>query len=120
MALEALVRDLPPACNHSQLIMIRGCVTPRQLEALKDQLDGVDMYDDAQMDQLDGWDILTPENRDVVRTALIEGHVDDEVWRGVRIASLLLSRADILSTGARAESTWHERHQSSHSQEVCH
>ena len=64
----------------------RGCVTPRQIQNLKDTIDD-------NLDYLDGYDEITSDMQAKVRQALEDGHVADEEWRGVSIA---LARSDHL------------------------
>ncbi len=54
----------------------RGCVTPRQIENLKKEIEGNYEY-------LDGYDELPPDLQEKARTALEEGHVSDSDWKGV-------------------------------------
>ncbi len=58
---------------------IRGCVTPKVIENLK-------MSIEEDMDLLDGYDEIPPEEQAKVARSLEQGHVDDEDWRGVGIA----------------------------------
>jgi hypothetical protein len=39
---------------------------------------------------LDGYDEVDEENQEKIRTALQEGHIPDEDWKGVSTASLLV------------------------------
>ncbi|KAE8381010.1 hypothetical protein BDV26DRAFT_256321 [Aspergillus bertholletiae] len=56
-----------------------GCVTPRIIASLSENLgDG----DEKDYEQLDGFDDLTPENQEKIKKALGQGHVDDEEWKG--------------------------------------
>ncbi|GAB1202064.1 hypothetical protein APSETT445_000675 [Aspergillus pseudonomiae] len=56
-----------------------GCVTPRIIASLNENLgDG----DEKDYEQLDGFEDLTPENQEKVKKALEQGHVDDEEWKG--------------------------------------
>ncbi|MCJ1252885.1 hypothetical protein MMC24_000691 [Lignoscripta atroalba] len=52
-----------------------GCVTPRQIQNLKDTIDD-------NLDYLDGYDEITSDMQAKVRQALEDGHVADEEWRG--------------------------------------
>ncbi|BAE60938.1 unnamed protein product [Aspergillus oryzae RIB40] len=57
-----------------------GCVTPRIIASLNENLgDG----DEKDYEQLDGFEDLTPENQEKVKKALEQGHVDDDEWKGV-------------------------------------
>ncbi|KAE8367706.1 hypothetical protein BDV27DRAFT_123523 [Aspergillus caelatus] len=56
-----------------------GCVTPRIIASLNENL-GDD--DEKDYEQLDGFEDLTPENQEKVKKALEQGHVDDEEWKG--------------------------------------
>jgi hypothetical protein len=69
-------------------------VTPRQLETLKEQLEGLDLDNDDDMDAIDGWDDLPAEERELLRQALKDGHVGDDVWKGVSNNVANLGRAD--------------------------
>ncbi|KAB8223749.1 poly polymerase and DNA-ligase Zn-finger region-domain-containing protein [Aspergillus novoparasiticus] len=56
-----------------------GCVTPRIIASLNENLgDG----DEKDYEQLDGFEDLTPENQEKVKKALEQGHVDDDEWKG--------------------------------------
>lgn len=54
---------------------------------------------DEDLDCLDGWDELPEWARTKIKDALVNGHVDDEDWKGVScnlFASLTASITDIL------------------------
>lgn len=55
----------------------RGCVTPKQIINLKTTTGG-----DAT--ELDGYDELPEGFQTKVKEAIVNGHVDDEDWNGVR------------------------------------
>lgn len=63
----------------------RGCVSPRQIENMQAQIGGVDGLDlDKDLpDILDGYEDLDSESQEEIKYALINGHVRDEVWKGV-------------------------------------
>ncbi|KAI9783520.1 MAG: hypothetical protein M1839_003690 [Geoglossum umbratile] len=52
-----------------------GCVTPAQIQGVKDSID-----DD--LDSLDGYDGVSPEMQEKIRNAIEQGHVADEDWSG--------------------------------------
>lgn len=52
-----------------------GCVTPAQIANMSNTIEG-------NFDYLDGYDELPDELQEKVRTALDNGHVDDEEWKG--------------------------------------
>lgn len=58
------------------MLNVRGCVTPRQIENLKQAIE-----DD--LDLFDGYDELPEDLQEKMRRALEQGHVDDEDWKGV-------------------------------------
>lgn len=95
----------------------RGCVTPKQIANIQDQigdLEGIDLDNDLG-DILDGFDELTPESQDEVKYALRNGHVRDEIWKGVR--DLFPLSASLMSPGPRIEPTWHVRYQQTYTKE---
>ncbi|ETN44166.1 uncharacterized protein HMPREF1541_10716 [Cyphellophora europaea CBS 101466] len=59
-----------------------GCVTPLQIENLQYMLEGLDLEKDDEMEVIDGWEDLTPENQEKLRQAIRVGHIDDSEWRG--------------------------------------
>ena len=54
----------------------RGCVTPKQVENLKESIEN-------NVDLFDGYDELPENIQEKMRRALEQGHVDDEDWKGV-------------------------------------
>ena len=54
----------------------RGCVTPKQIDNLKDSIDG-------EASDLDGYEELPEDYQEKIVKALEEGHVADEDWTGV-------------------------------------
>lgn len=58
-------------------------MSPLQLANLKDQIGDLDYDNDSDMEVIDGWDELDQEHRDLIREALKQGHVGDDVWKGV-------------------------------------
>lgn len=68
----------------TELIAYRGCTTPLVLSHLvkavfeKDNLTG-----DENFDEVDGYEELPEDYQETVRAALIQGHVDDDDWKGV-------------------------------------
>lgn len=54
----------------------RGCVTPVQIEHLKEESGG-------DTDMIDGYDELPADLQEKVKFALANGHVPDEDWKGV-------------------------------------
>lgn len=87
-------------------MVVRGCVTPRQIANMQDQIGGVEGLDiDKDLDDiLDGYPELTPESQDHIKFALLNGHVKDEIWKGVRILCFVFALLTL--TGPRIESTW--------------
>lgn len=68
----------------------RGCVTPVQLERVIEQIGGLDGLDlDSDLDILDGWEELPEWAQTKVKNSLINGHVDDEDWKGVSHGCLI-------------------------------
>jgi len=66
-------------------VSFRGCVSPKQIQTIIDQLGGIEDYDlENDLDVLDGWDELPDWAHDKIREAIRNGHVDDEDWKGVR------------------------------------
>jgi hypothetical protein len=57
-------------------VMVRGCVTPKQIENLKAAIE-----DDLEL--FDGYDELPEAEKEKMRRALEQGHVDDEDWKWV-------------------------------------
>ena len=57
-------------------IKSRGCVTPKQVENLKESIEN-------NVDLFDGYDELPEDIQEKMRRALEQGHVDDEDWKGV-------------------------------------
>jgi len=95
----------------------RGCVTPKQIGNIIEQLGGLDGLDlDKDLDLLDGYDELPEEHQDKIKYALENGHVNDEDWKGV---SLLLSRLLLRLTyvGPRVEQTRPKGHQQKNTKE---
>jgi hypothetical protein len=105
-----------PSMRALLLIPARGCVTPHNLAKLKDLLEGLDIDDDHDMDIIDGWDTLDEEARGLLRQAIKDGHVGDDVWKGVNLLSAACIVADSLP-GTRAQPTGHERYQQAYSKE---
>ena len=54
----------------------RGCVTPRQIENIKESID-------EDVDMLDGYDEIPPDLQEKIKAAIEHGHVNDEDWNGV-------------------------------------
>lgn len=84
MEVETLVSPLFSVLARSILIIGRGCVTPRQIENIVDQiggLEGLDLNED--LDILDGYDELPDWAQEKIKVALQNGHVADEDWKGV-------------------------------------
>jgi len=101
----------PSAVMSIWLNAFRGCVTPKQIGNIIEQLGGLDGLDlDKDLDILDGYEELPPEHQDKIRYALENGHVNDDDWKGV---SLSLSRLFLwlISTGSGVEQTRPEGHQ---------
>ncbi|KAJ5988951.1 hypothetical protein N7481_004161 [Penicillium waksmanii] len=59
-----------------------GCTTPRVLLNIKTSI--VDSEDDKQLDfdALDGFDELSPEHQEKIKTALEKGQIEDDEWKG--------------------------------------
>lgn len=64
------------------LTQTRGCVTPKQVENVKKEIDG-----DTSL--LDGVEELPEEDREKILRALDQGHVDDEDWRDASHMSVI-------------------------------
>ena len=76
------MRALLGKSNGCLIDHFRGCVTPKQIENLVKEIGGLEgMKDD--LDVIDGYDEVGEENQRKIRTALEEGHVPDEDWKGV-------------------------------------
>lgn len=59
-------------------------MTPLQISNILDQIGGLDGLDlDKDLDILDGYDELEDWAQKKVKDALVNGHVDDEDWKGV-------------------------------------
>lgn len=54
----------------------RGCVTPRQIENIKESID-------EDVDMLDGYDEIPPDLQEKIKAAIENGHVNNEDWNGV-------------------------------------
>ena len=79
--LEALVGRIPRSpietvSNSFSYLHQRGCVTPAQIQNIKNSID-----DD--LDNLDGYDTVSPEIQVKIKNAIEQGHVADEDWSGV-------------------------------------
>ncbi|KAI9843602.1 MAG: hypothetical protein M1838_002534 [Thelocarpon superellum] len=61
--------------NTSWVYKHWGCVTPKVVDNLKQQIDN-------NLELLDGYDELPADVQEKVRRALENGHVDDEDWKG--------------------------------------
>lgn len=85
--MEALVH---PLCRPltvtvlSNSYLCRGCVTPRQIANLQEQVDGLDLDHDLAA-IIDGYDEVPDWAQEKIKFALQNGHVPDEDWRGVRL-----------------------------------
>ena len=66
--------------HHSDLC--RGCITPVQIDNLLKALGGFEAFEEDP-NVLDGYDEVDAESQERIRTALKEGHVPDEDWKGV-------------------------------------
>lgn len=64
----------------------RGCVTPAQIENLRESTNG-------DLDYVDGYDEVPPEMQDKIKRALDQGHIDDEDWKGVNLCKAIISHA---------------------------
>lgn len=59
-------------------------MTPQQIANIIDQIGGLDGLDvNNDLDILDGYDELPQWAQDKIKDALVNGHVDDEDWKGV-------------------------------------
>lgn len=67
---------------NSVLNRPRGCVTPTQIENVVKAIGGLEAFDEDP-NVLDGYDEVDEASREKIRTALKEGHVPDEDWKGV-------------------------------------
>jgi hypothetical protein len=74
----------------------RGCTTPAQIGNLKEASDG-------DTDMVDGYDELPADLQEKVKTALEEGHVADEDWKGVSRGISPLSTAFSHFAGCRVQ-----------------
>ena len=54
----------------------RGCVTPKQLENIKESIDN-------DIDMLDGYDEIPADLQEKIKAAIENGHVNDDDWNGV-------------------------------------
>ncbi|KAF3386742.1 hypothetical protein F1880_000281 [Penicillium rolfsii] len=60
-----------------------GCTTPLVLSHLiKEAFDKDELTGDEDFGKVDGWDDLPEDSQETVRAALIQGHVDDDAWKG--------------------------------------
>ncbi len=78
IAIGKLIQSDQPALANWHTDLIRGCVTPKQIENLIETCGG-------DLDMVDGYDELPAEFQEKVRYALEHGHVSDEDWKGVSI-----------------------------------
>lgn len=63
----------------------RGCVSPKQIENVIEQLGGHGQFDiDKDLDLLDGYEDLEPWAQEKIKYAVANGHVHDDDWKGVR------------------------------------
>lgn len=70
--------------------MHRGCVTPAQIDNVVKSIGGLEAFEEDP-NVLDGYEEVDEGNQEKIRTALKEGHVPDEDWKGVSPNSLSLS-----------------------------
>lgn len=69
---------------NTELITDRGCVTPVVLaNVIKNVFEKDKLTGDEDFDLIDGWEELPEKYQDDVREALIQGHVQDDAWKGV-------------------------------------
>lgn len=94
-------------------------MTPLQISNILDQIGGLDGLDlDKDLDILDGYDELEDWAQKKVKDALVNGHVDDEDWKGVSYHLICISRlGKLTNSGSRSEPTRPEGHQQTYSQE---
>ena len=91
MEVEALVSLTTKLVSMCLMTMFRGCVSPKQIENIIEQLGGLDGLDlDKDLDILDGYDELPTEYQDKIKYALQNGHVNDEDWKGVSLITFCL------------------------------
>lgn len=64
------------------LTVIRGCTTPKVIENIITAWEEL-RSNETDYDVLDGWEDLPEDWQSKIRTALAQGHVDDEDWKGV-------------------------------------
>ena len=90
--------------SHLLKLESRGCITPAQIENLVTSFDGLEAFEEDP-NVLDGYDEVDEASQEKIRTALKEGHVPDEDWRGV---SLLWHWASISNSysGCRIQPSW--------------
>ena len=79
MDLETLVSDPCGIIGRSSSTLCRGCITPFQLQNIAAAIDG-------DFDLLDGYDEMPEVEQQMIAKALEDGHVSDDVWRGVGFA----------------------------------
>ena len=60
--------------------LCRGCVTPK---IIANMIETVGEEGERDWSALDGYDELPEDLQEKVRRALLQGHVDDEDWKGV-------------------------------------
>ena len=71
-----------PHVTDFLLTFYRGCITPKQIANLLTSIDGEDGLPDD-LDIIDGYEDVGEENQAKIRTALQQGHVPDQDWKGV-------------------------------------
>jgi len=75
----------------------RGCVTPTIIHNWQESCEG-------DMELIDGYDVLPEDVQEMVKRALEQGHVDDDVWKGVSVVDCLAGvTVLILPAGSGAE-----------------
>ncbi len=89
--------------------MSRGCITPAQIDNLLKSIDGFEAFEEDP-NVLDGYDEVGEENQAKIRTALREGHVPDEDWKGVSLHMLSLDTSNV-GLGCREQSSWCKRYE---------
>lgn len=98
MEVEALVRKITN--SWLSINSPRGCVTPKQIANIQQQIGDLSDLDlDKDLDDiLDGYEDLTPESQDQIKYALLNGHVHDDVWKGVSTFDLDSNSANFRRT----------------------
>lgn len=82
--------------NHCDVFLnrrFRGCLTPAQIDNLVKSMGGIEAFEEDP-NVLDGYDEVDEEAQEKIRTALQQGHVPDEDWKGVSLFRLPFAMSD--------------------------